>query len=387
MKKIIITLFLVLCLMLASVVPAFATSQTGLGATPDQAPKLSENVQNVYDAYVKLLNLIDEKNIDALPEAITEFEDVFYKVEDFTEEELDQISDVMGTDAMNAMFMLIDPYISANIVVVFNEYYSEYKNTPNTRTAYRYIEYYDSIFNEPEYKDEQVEAVIREFFPDADELYSDALADIPVGQVIDFYDAYVQIVDAIEMGGVEELQDAVDNFLKVHSSIEVLAPQDKQQIEELFSMPYEDAMAEAVDRYINANIILEIEKCINDFYDNENVQTAQAVVDMYNSIYNSDDFKSESLEDDIDTYFYGSFEEIYYYALEYIDSESVIDNSDEGADPQTGGNSSTNDKSTDANKATVKTGTNSGVVYITCLMMVLAYAVMMLVKTRKKFEH
>lgn len=387
MKKIIISLFLVLCLMLASVVPAFATSQIGLGATPDQALKLSENVQNVYDVYVKLLNLIDEKNIDALPEAITEFEDVFYKVEDFTEEELDQISDVMGTDAMNAMFMLIDPYISANIVVVFNEYYSEYKNTPNTRTAYRYIEYYDSIFNEPEYKDEQVEAVIREFFPDADELYSDALADIPVGQVIDFYDAYVQIVDAIEMGGVEELQDAVDNFLKVHSSIEVLAPQDKQQIEELFSMPYEDAMAEAVDRYINANIILEIEKYINDFYDNENAQTAQAVVDMYNSIYNSDDFKSESLEDDIDTYFYGSFEEIYYYALEYIDSESDIDNSDEGADPQTGGDSSTNDKSTDANKATVKTGTNSGVVYITCLMMVLAYAVMMLVKTRKKIEH
>ena len=149
-----------------------AVYEEALGFVP------GENVLKVYDAYEALRNAVDFQWYDAdFLAAMEGFEAVLDIYNELTDEEMAQLAALIGEEsAEDAYSAILSDWITANVVRAMGELYEEYVNNPSEETAQAFIEYYDSIYNDPAYVDEDLRAAVEGFFWDIHDVYEEAKA-------------------------------------------------------------------------------------------------------------------------------------------------------------------------------------------------------------------
>ena len=145
---------------------------------PEDPEEPSEAVQYVYDAYVKVQEALESMTIDEdFYAAVEEFYAATDAFNELSEEELEELAELMGVaDGETAWMEIFVDWININLVTIMDEVYQAYLADPSEENAEFLVDMYDSIFNDPEYVDEELMALIQGFFPDIDEVYADAKA-------------------------------------------------------------------------------------------------------------------------------------------------------------------------------------------------------------------
>lgn len=345
MKKLLV-LLLAVCIMAMSVVPAFATqADVAPVSTPDQVEpeiEVSARVQAYYDAYTALVFELNGEDFNDLNDAFDNFMNVTSGEEELTEEEYEQLVALFGTeDIWGVVEKLIDvSYISYYVIDMVNAQ-KDFENDPCFDTAFYYVSIYEEVFVDSE--EDDLKLYVSNFNPDADEIYEDAYGYMPSAEVMALYDAYEMLCDALYYGedDLEILQIATDKFADAWNG----ANFSDEDVQALAAMLYEDpeeVMSILLSDYIDACIIVETGKLYNAYLENPDADTAQALVDMYDSIFEDETYDNVQwlLE-----WFIPDLAEVYDEAVQLAQVK-----------PQESPESTKDEEKATANTATVKTG-------------------------------
>lgn len=138
-----------------------------------------EDVLAVYDAYVNLvLYSVDLSYYDDDFFAACEgFEAVLNTFNELTEEQLNDLADLMGVeDGAAAWNQVFSVWVNASTILEIGEAYEAYNDNPNEETAAALVEVYERVFNTAGFFTEDDYTQFREFFFDIDDVYESAKA-------------------------------------------------------------------------------------------------------------------------------------------------------------------------------------------------------------------
>lgn len=369
MKKV-LSVILALCLMFTFTVTAFAES------TPDQvAPSVSDDatIQAAWDA----LNAIDEAINNADYDAMMAAEDNLYNIiETMSDEQIGKwgelIEEKMGFEAyMDLIFKII--YVE-NVKLFMDEYLADTSSV----NAYWFVDSYDFA------KEENLP--ISQMFDGIDEVYAQALADMPSEKIIKIHDAYMMVSDAIWGPWVEDFDAAIAAFEAVLDDFNNLTDEEMDELALLIGAESaEEAYNWILTDWINLNIADTMVQYYNEFIANPNEDTALAFVEYYDAIFDGDD---EELKEIIIWCFDEDIEEVYKEAKALL-GEEVKDDDEYGSAaggssaPQSPVQSSKDDESVNVNSASVKTGADSVVVMgLSLVILMMGVALFMRKKAR-----
>ncbi len=391
MKKLLVVI-LALCMVMMSAMPAFAASGDVLTAqaTPDQvAPVISPKVQEFYDAFTALKNALNGTDKAAFIQAYNDFEKITEDMEDFTDEELEELKVLLDTDEMGIVVELLSVGINAGLVKETLNYYDAFTRSPNASTALFFMDYYELVFVDEETKDEQLQNTIRGFIPDVDDVYTQAQTYIPTQRVLDLYEAHLAMMDSLEWYDLEGLEMATQEFMTAFNNIfesdEKLSADEKQDIADLIGLSYEESVDVMLSDYITACTLVQVGKTYDAFWENPCADTAQMFVDLYDGIYNDESYSDEYLEALISDFFF-DFEDTYEEALAILagdkDTESESGSGSQ-PQPQQGADSEKTDESVKVNTAPVNTDGTTNAVIVLFAMLILAAGFGIFVKKAK----
>ncbi len=381
MKKLLVVL-LAISLVMMSVVPAFAAENNVVAtqSSPDQVAPDSR-VQQFYDAFVELKNTVYGNDLTAFLKAYDDFEAISTSIDALTDEEAEELTALFGSDVEGMIEELLTVAVVAGFVKGVYLDCEEFKATPNIATAVTVIEDLESIdFNE-ETEDDEFSKALRNLITDIDDVYKAALEYKPTDRVYKLYDSYYEMSDLLEWCLYEGLEETTKEFRDAYNNIDEFTDEEKEQLSALVGLPFEEAIEVMVSDYIDACIIVDTGKAYDAYIDNPSKDTAQALVDQYESIFNDESFNDEYLEEQIFEFFY-DLEDLYLEAKAMLE-KTGDDNDDEdttvsGGDkedkkPQKGADSTKTEESTKVNTAAVKTGdTTVAAIYLVFSLILLA---------------
>ena len=170
----------------------------------------SDNVMVIYNAYTELQTaLMFMSYDDDFAKAMEGFEAVLDIFNEISEEEMEDLAALLVVeDGETAFWDILSDWITANVVDEIGQLYNAYLENPNKETAAALIEYYDSIYNDPEYADEELQETISWFFMDIHDVYAEASALVAdeVADVVEPEEA--DVVEPEEADGVEPERQA-----------------------------------------------------------------------------------------------------------------------------------------------------------------------------------
>ncbi len=302
MKKKLLSIVLALTLVFALVLPVSA---------------VSASVQAVQDAYNAMATALENKDLEALRTATVNFEAV---AENLTEEETEELYELLDEDFLIVMLEAASIVGTADMVDAFLA-------EPNTANAFLLVEIYDGFYGE-EMADEEFNALLEAMIPNLKDAYTQALPFMPEQNVMEIYEAYLLFEITINWSIYdEEFVVAMEEFEAVVDSLAELSDEELSQLAEL--MGEEDgeaACATIAGAWADANVINAIGELYNAFMEDANAETAVALIEAYDSIYNTPDFKDEELGELIDVYF--DIHAVYEEALTYVDGKDAADKDD-----------------------------------------------------------
>ncbi len=382
MKKLLV-LFLTVCILAISVMPAFAVEADTavVMSTPDQV-KPASRVDEFYSLFVAMETAFNGGDINALKTAVDDFSAYSENLADeFTEDEIAQLESLFGTDIWEALGLMLDIAIKADGVIALNDAYNDFMADQNPVTAVGVVVLYEEILD---YEDDEFLVDVKKFLPDIDEVYEWALVELPSERVFALYRAHQDILTAFDWFDVVLLEEAVVKFLDAYNAIDELTFDEKSSLGQLYGKDADEAMSIMLADYINANIILDTDEVINNYYEEVNKETAEALVYQYEAIFLDESYVDEELRELANVFFF-DFEDLYneakYYLDENVDSGSGNDTDDESKEPQKAPQSTKDEASNKTNTAPVKTG-NSTVAVVAVASMLLALLAIGVAKRR-----
>ena len=136
----------------------------------------SDNIYAVYNSFMDVRSALANNSTDDLRTAVDNFYDVVDIFNNFDEDELNNLAVLMGEeDAEGVWTAVFCDWVNANIILETDDLYNDYLENPNKKTAKAFTEYYDTIFNDPDYVDEELKDLVRAFFESIDDDYNEAL--------------------------------------------------------------------------------------------------------------------------------------------------------------------------------------------------------------------
>lgn len=302
MKKKLLSIVLALTLVFALVLPVSAASAS---------------VQAMQDAYNAVAAAMENKDLAALRTATENMEAV---AETLTEEEMEEFYTLAGDD----LFTVI---LNAASIIGIADTVDAFLAEPNTADALLLVEFYNGLYEEG-MADEELNAVIEAMIPNLQEVYTQALEYMPADSVMEIYEGYLWFEILVNLLTYdEEFVAAMDEFEVVLDSLAELSDDELTQLAELMGEENgEAAYATIADTWADANVISTMGELYNAFMDDANEETATALVEYYDSIYNNPDFQDEELGELIDLYF--DIHAVYEEALTYVADEGEDDKAD-----------------------------------------------------------
>lgn len=137
----------------------------------------SDSVLSIYNAYIELAYGLFNGWGEDLDAGIAAFEAVIDVFNELTEEELDELALLLEEeDGETAWSLIFSDYVNANTLNNVEDVYNAYAEDPTKETATAFVDLYDGIFNDPSYDDPALRELVRELYPDIDDVYEDAKA-------------------------------------------------------------------------------------------------------------------------------------------------------------------------------------------------------------------
>lgn len=111
----------------------------------------TEAVLKVFAAYENLKNGLEVWTMDEFNESYKGFEAVLDSYNELTEEEFSQLAVLLELEDAEAVFnVILSDWIDASILYTLKDLQVTFENDPTVENAEAYIEYYDSVYNDPE---------------------------------------------------------------------------------------------------------------------------------------------------------------------------------------------------------------------------------------------
>ena len=321
MKKQIFSIFLAIVMVLG-MVPC-------ISGTAAAADAVDPAVQEVYDAYTAVHSALAGNTLSELQAAAEGFEAVLGTYNGLSEEQMGELAALLEVDAETAFSMIFADWISTNVILEADSLYQAYLEDSNAGNAQAFVEYYDSIFNDPDYQDETMQELVRAFISDIDEVYEDAVSNLPSGDVAEVYNAYVALQYALESCDVSELQAAAEGFEAALEAYNNLSEEQMAELAALLGVDAETAFSMIFGDWINTNVVLEADSLYQAYLEDSNSETAQAFVEYYDSIFNNPDYQDEALQELVRAFIF-DIDEVYEEAAADIDDSSEAGNPDTG---------------------------------------------------------
>lgn len=138
----------------------------------------SEDVLAVYEAWEVVDDALFGPYPDEFDNAIKEFESVLDIYNEMKESDLEQLAGLLGVDGAEAAFdKIMNDWVNLNVLNELVDRYDVYDKNPNKETAQSFVEYYESIFNDPEYDDPELKEMAAACFEfDIEAEYNEAKA-------------------------------------------------------------------------------------------------------------------------------------------------------------------------------------------------------------------
>lgn len=350
MKRI-MSVILTLCLMLTFTVTAFAQS------TPDEVvPSVSDDAKIVeaWNTLLAIQSAIDNADYQAMTDA---GEDLSNLVLDFSDDQLEEwtavVEDNMGLEAY--MELVFDMVALEDVLYWMEEYLAQ----QSVDNAYWFVDSYDYA--------KECGLPVSEMFDGVDDAYNKALNDMPPEKIIAIYDAYMLVSDAVWWSDVEVFDEVMAAFEDVLDDFNELTEEELQILAQLLYLDSaEEAYSWILEDWIYINICDTMVQLYEDFRNNPNKDTAAALADYYDTVFDGSDEDLEYLVEDSIWYFEEDIYDVYKEAKAILGEEVVDDDEDEGTGsgsaPQIPDKSTIDGAYAKTNAASVQTGADSAVV-------------------------
>ena len=374
MKKKVLTLLIVMTLVFAYAVPVAATESEAAPApvamaeevTPNAAPAASEDaqVQATYDAFEEMAAAYDSGDYAAMKAARETF---WASQEEFTESQTAEweniIENTIGQDRYDTV--TID---AGWLVDYFEPAYNAFSAEKNVHNAYDYVNAYEYM----DWVD------IDKFFADASALYAEAKPMSPTSKnVIKVYETYEDMMFWFTNEGpdctfFEEEFEAFEGLLEVYNEF---TEDEFTQLAGLLEVADgEEAYYKILGDWILINVTVELNNLGDAFNNSYSADDAEAFVEYYDSIIDSEMFTEEELE--LVIYKWG-FDDVYEEALWAIEQAADADKQDTTESVTTEG-SDKSDKDTSP-----ATGDDFNAAPYAALMVIATAVAVLAVKRRK----
>lgn len=317
MKKKMMGLMLVVAMTLISTISVFADT-------------VSEDalVQSVYNAYNEIKSAMDELDYSRLENGYDQYMDILAEFTDEQEEEWNRVvQEKIGVD--NALACLYN----ASCIVYADDMMDNYETTPNAKTAYEFIDAYDNC--------KDLELPIDDMIPTMKGVYDMAKSnDMPSEHTLAVYKAYWDVVEAIESGYADNLDDAIEGFENVVDFYNELSDEEFADLAVLLEITSEDPeltdgeyIAQVIFAdWMNINILDSIDKVYSDYVEEPNEANAEALVGFYELVFPEDG--GAAISSDLVEAFFPGIDEIYLEAKAVLAGEENPDGTgDEDDDP------------------------------------------------------
>lgn len=284
MKKRIIAMVLVAAFALAFTIPAYASSK-GSSLSADDIVSNDAAVQAVYVQYVNMVNALETKDYDVIEAAYYAFYDLCSKLTEAQEDEWwdTVVEEKIGDDTVYSAVT------EAGFTVYTVTLMKTYKQNPNVSTAYEFVSAYDYC----EYLGIDINAV----HGDVKIWYDTAKTyDMPSDNAIAVYEAYLEVIYALESEDPDNFDEAIEEFSAVVDIYNELEASEFTDIAYLLDIESEDPEltdGEYIAQIIFAdwfdiNILDSIDKVYDDFTGDSNTANAEALVEFYNLVFPQD---------------------------------------------------------------------------------------------------
>lgn len=294
MKKRIIAMVLVAAFALAFALPAYASGE-GSSLSADDIVSNDAAVQAVYVQYVNMVNALEAKDYEAIETAYIAFYDLCIEL---TEEQEDEWWDVVAEEKIG-YDTVINTVRDAGFIVYTVTLMEMYKQSPNASTAYEFVNAYGRC--------ELFGIDINAFHSDVKVWYDTAVAyDMPSDNAIAVYEAYLEVIYALEGEDPDDFDEAIEAFTAVVDIYNELEASEFADIAYLLDIESEDPEltdGEYIAQIIFAdwfdiNILDSIDTVYDDFTDDSNAANAEALVEFYDLVFpqgGEDDYISYEL--------------------------------------------------------------------------------------------
>jgi|GEM_PF-814863 len=301
MKKRLLAVLLALSILLTCTVPVFAQEST---SDSDVVVITDEVIEAVYDAHLAEKTALEGSDKDKVIEAFDGFMNIVDTYNEFEREHMEKLADMMGLGVDDARVYILGVHIDAGIVSEVEDCVRAFTDDPDQGSAYDFVEYYDVIFNDPEYSDPDVMALVRRFFPDIDDVRAEAMALLPSEEVIEVFDAFSDLSASMHSGDLEMLTEAQEGFDQVQDIISEMSEEDFEALASLIGCDVEDVDYSLQNLNKYGSTVVEMGKRYNAYSETPDKETAGAFVECYDVIFNDPSDEDEALRELVREYFY-----------------------------------------------------------------------------------
>lgn len=305
MKKRFIAMVLVAAFALAFAFPTYVNVEVSALSTSDV---VSEDpiVQSMYVQFVYIVGALGAYEYEILETSYYKLDDLLTQLDEKQEEEWTTVlEENVGLEA--ALSTLFDAaYIVDTITLM-----ETYEKAPNALVAYEFVNAYDWCV--------LLGIDVNAFNGDVETLYDTAKTnDMPSDNAIAVYEAFVEVVYALEDGDPDDLDDAIECFEEVVDIYNNLTASEFEDVACLLDIKSEDPEltdGEYISQIIfadwmNINVLDSIDKAYNDFIDDSNMANAEALVGFYELIFPQDG-EGDSISRGLALYFFPDLTEVY----------------------------------------------------------------------------
>lgn len=338
MKKRILVSLLVMILTFVPVISVYAdTNVVSSDAT----------VQTAYEKYNAIVGAMAANSYDLLE---SEYEELISIISDFTDEQEEEwncvVNEVIGLNTA-----LSNLYNASHVVYTIG-LMQMYQKSPNVRTAYKFVQAYEDCLS--------LEIAINNMHSGVEAVYTTAKStDMPSEDVVALYNAYVEVVEALESGNPENLEDAIKEFqavVDIYNEIDAVEFEELACLLEIKSEDEELTDGEYIAQIIfadwmNINILDTLNKQYSQYVNDPDAENAGGLIMAYEMCFPENE-ENEIISADLVYSFFPDIDDV------YADAKVLLEKSD-NLDPDDYDDSSSNDDSdsnldSDKNESTDK---------------------------------
>lgn len=296
MKKRLLALLLALSMLMTCAMPGFAaegisdsdisgsdTSDSDISDS-DASGITDEDIKMVFDAHKAEKEALAGSNLSKVIETFEGFVDAAEIFNEFEDEHMAKLADLIGCSIDDTYGEILSVHMNAGIINEMAGKIEAFTSNPDQSTAKDFVDYHDILVDDPDYDD--TEEIVRRFFTDLDDTYTEAMELLPSKEILKVFNAYENILSAMESHDLDILRDAMDENDRDLGAIMDMSEEDDSELGKMMGLEGESAYSRIIDVITTCEVIIKMGERYNEYVENSfDNKAASAFVVYYDYIF------------------------------------------------------------------------------------------------------